>query len=178
MDELIFWPPSWSMLLLLPALFLGFTVHEIGHAIVALLLGDSSQLERRRLSLNPLRHVSWIGLVVFLLFGFGWAKPVQVDISRFRMKNRALGMFVVSIAGAAANMVTAVLALLGMVLHRRRFSGQDTVSRWFALSPGNCPPVSLSQAQVCATGYLVSVTGGLWQAKSPRTSQNESDGRT
>ena len=115
MDELIFWPPSWSMLLMLPALFLAFTVHEIGHAMVALLLGDTSQLERRRLSLNPLRHVSWVGLVVFLLFGFGWAKPLQVDISRFRRKNRALAMFAVSIAGAAANMVTALLALLGMV---------------------------------------------------------------
>ena len=115
MDELIFWPPSWSMLLLLPALFVGFTVHEVGHAVVALLLGDTSQLERRRLSWNPLRHVSWVGLVVFLLFRFGWAKPVRVDISRFRVKNSALGMFAVSVAGASANLLTALLALLGMM---------------------------------------------------------------
>jgi|GEM_PF-1006298 len=115
MDELILWPPSWSMLLLLPALFVGFTVHEVGHAIVAFLMGDTSQLERRRLSWNPLRHVSWIGLVVFLFFGFGWAKPVRVDISRFRVKNSALGMFAVSVAGASANLLTALIALLGMM---------------------------------------------------------------
>jgi len=115
MDELILWPPSWSVLLLLPALFVGFTVHEVGHAIVALLLGDTSQLERRRLSWNPFRHVSWVGLFVFLLFGFGWAKPVRVDISRFRVKNSALGMFAVSVAGASANLLTALLALLGMM---------------------------------------------------------------
>ena len=72
----IHWPPTWATLLLLPALFVAFTVHELSHALVAYLLGDTSQVERQRLSLNPLRHVSWVGLVVFLLFGFGWAKPV------------------------------------------------------------------------------------------------------
>lgn len=115
MDKLVYWPPSWSMLLMLPALLMAFTVHELAHAIVALLLGDTSQLERRRLSLNPLRHISWVGLVVFLLFGFGWAKPVWVDASRFRVRNRALGMFAVSVAGASANLATAVLALIGIV---------------------------------------------------------------
>jgi Zn-dependent protease len=115
MDQLILWPPSWSMLLLLPALFVGFTVHEVGHAVVAFLLGDTSQLERRRLSWNPFRHISWVGLVVFLLFGFGWAKPVRVDASRFRVKNSALAMFAVSVAGASANVLTALLALLGMM---------------------------------------------------------------
>lgn len=115
-DELILWPPTWATLLLVPALFVGFTVHELGHAIVAYLLGDTSQIERRRLTLNPLRHVSWIGLVVFLLFGFGWAKPVYVDPKRFRIENRAFGMFLVSVAGAAANLVTGVVALGGMLL--------------------------------------------------------------
>ena len=51
MDELIRWPPTWSMLLMLPALFVGFTVHELGHAMVAYLLGDSSQVERHHLGL-------------------------------------------------------------------------------------------------------------------------------
>jgi Zn-dependent protease len=116
MDDLAFWPPSWSMLLLLPALFVGFTVHELAHATVAFLLGDTSQVERKRLSLNPLRHVSWIGLVVFLLFGFGWAKPVRVDARRFRAKNQAFAMFVVSVAGASANLVTGLVALAGIAL--------------------------------------------------------------
>jgi Zn-dependent protease len=108
------WPPSWSILLYLPALFLGFTVHEVAHATVAYLLGDTSQVERRRLSFNPVRHVSWLGMVVFLLFGFGWAKPVQVDPTRFRIKNRAGGMFLVSIAGASANLLMVLLAFLGI----------------------------------------------------------------
>ena len=65
MEDLIHWPPSLSTLLLLPALFVGFTVHELAHALVAYLLGDTSQVEKKRLSFNPLRHVSWLGLVVF-----------------------------------------------------------------------------------------------------------------
>jgi Zn-dependent protease len=109
------WPPNLAMLLYLPGLFIGFTVHELAHAVVAYLLGDTSQVERKRLSFNPLRHVSWLGLVIFLMFGFGWAKPVWVDASRFRIRNRSLGMFLVSIAGASANLLVALVALVGLM---------------------------------------------------------------
>lgn len=114
MGDFVNWPPSWSTALLLPGLFVAFTVHELAHALVAYLLGDTSQVERKRLSFNPLRHVSWIGMVVFLLFHFGWAKPVWVDPARFRIKNRAFGLFLVSIAGASANLLTGLLAFMGM----------------------------------------------------------------
>lgn len=114
MKQLFHWPPSWSTLLLVPALLVGFTVHELAHALVAYLLGDTSQVERHRLSFNPLRHVSWLGMAAFLLIGLGWAKPVWVDQRRFRIKNRLFGMFLVSVAGATANLLTALLALVGM----------------------------------------------------------------
>jgi Zn-dependent protease len=114
MGSLVHWPPGWSMLLLLPALFVGFTVHELAHALVAYLLGDTSQLQHNRLSFNPLRHVSWTGLVVFLLFRFGWAKPVSMDPSRFRIRNQAFGTFLVSIAGSVANLLTGLLVLAGI----------------------------------------------------------------
>jgi Zn-dependent protease len=114
MTEWINWPPTWTTVLLLPALLVGFTVHELAHAIVAYLLGDTSQLERHRLTFNPLRHVSWLGLFVFLAFGFGWAKPVWVDHTRLRLRNKAFGTFLVSVAGAAANLVVALVVLLGI----------------------------------------------------------------
>jgi Zn-dependent protease len=113
-SQLFQWPPSWTTLYLVPALFVGFTVHELAHATVAFVLGDTSQVERNRLSFNPLRHVSWLGMLAFLLIGLGWAKPVWVDQTRFRIKNRDLGMFLVSIAGVSANFATALLVLLGM----------------------------------------------------------------
>jgi Zn-dependent protease len=91
-------------------------VHELAHAAVAFVLGDTSQVERNRLSFNPLRHVSWLGMLAFLLIGLGWAKPVWVDQTRLRVKNRDLGMFLVSIAGVTANFATALLVLLGMAV--------------------------------------------------------------
>jgi Zn-dependent protease len=114
MGNLVNWPPTWATLLLLPALFVGFTVHELAHALVAFLLGDTTQVERKRLSFNPIRHVSWLGMIAFLLIGVGWAKPVWVDESRFRVKNRAFGMFLVSVSGSTANLLTAIGALFGM----------------------------------------------------------------
>jgi Zn-dependent protease len=114
MGNLVNWPPTWATLLLMPALFVGFTVHELAHALVAFLLGDTSQVERKRLSFNPIRHVSWLGMIAFMLIGVGWAKPVWVDQSRFRIKNRAFGMFLVSVSGATANLLMAIAALFGM----------------------------------------------------------------
>lgn len=114
MGNLFNWPPNWSTLLLLPALFVGFTVHELSHAVVAFILGDTSQVERKRLSFNPIRHVSWLGMAAFLLVGLGWAKPVWVDRSRFRARNPDFAMFMVSVSGPAANILTALLVLFAM----------------------------------------------------------------
>ena len=116
MRDLVSWPPTWATLLMIPALLVGFTVHELAHSLVAFLLGDTSQVELKRLTWNPVRHISWLGTVTFLLLGFGWAKPVWVDYARLRIKNRPFGMFLVSIAGAVANILTALLVLLGISL--------------------------------------------------------------
>ncbi len=159
MREWIHWPPSWATLLLLPALFVGFTVHELAHALVAYLLGDTSQVERKRLSFNPLRHVSWLGMVVFLLFGIGWARPVWVDYQRFRLKNRAWGMFLVSISGAAANLLTSLAAMIGMIsmvlvvslVGGARF---DTILNFLLVSQ---PKPDLQGVVVALTHYMVTV---------------------
>jgi Zn-dependent protease len=130
MTQWLPWPPTWSTLLILPALLVGFTVHELAHALVAYSLGDTSQIERKRLSFNPLRHVSWVGMIAFLLVGFGWAKPVWVDRARFSIKNKAFGMFLVSIAGATANFVVALLVFVAVTF---------TLSLVWALT-GTFPP--------------------------------------
>jgi Zn-dependent protease len=116
MNNLFSWPPTLAALLLIPALFVGFTVHELAHALVAFVLGDTSQVERQRLSFNPLRHVSWLGMAAFLLVGLGWAKPVWVDQTRLRAKNPDVAMLLISIAGPAANLLTALLVLFAMTM--------------------------------------------------------------
>lgn len=87
----------------LPAIVVALSMHEFAHAFVAYKLGDVSQKERGRLSLNPLRHLDPMGTLSLLLFRFGWAKPVQVDPYFFR--NRKEGMIWTSVAGPLMNLV-------------------------------------------------------------------------
>jgi Zn-dependent protease len=97
--------PTLADLMWLPGLIIGFTVHELGHALVAYWMGDRGDLTRGRLTLNPIQHVSWLGLAAFLLLGIGWAKPVRLRPGAFKHPN--LGSLLVSLAGVTANALLA-----------------------------------------------------------------------
>ncbi|NLO81583.1 MAG: site-2 protease family protein [Clostridiales bacterium] len=103
-----------EILLSLPAVFLAIAFHEFAHAYSAYRLGDPTPKNMGRLTLDPLAHVDWLGFIMFALFGFGWAKPVQVNPSNFR--DRRLGNIIVSLAGPAANMLLSILTLLVLTL--------------------------------------------------------------
>lgn len=94
----------------LAAIFLCLTVHESCHGLAALALGDPTAKQLRRLSLNPLRHIDWLGLAMMFAAGFGWAKPVPVDPRYFR--NPKWGMALTALAGPASNFLLAALAIL------------------------------------------------------------------
>lgn len=101
--------PSLEELLLgLPAVLWAITFHEFCHGYVAYLLGDPTAQRQGRLTLNPLAHFDPLGALMLLLFRFGWAKPVPIDTRYFRHPRRDL--ILVSLAGAAGNIVTAVVA--------------------------------------------------------------------
>jgi hypothetical protein len=126
---------------------------------VAYLLGDTSQVEQRRLTFNPLRHISWVGLVVFVFFGFGWAKPVRMDASRFRMSNRAFGMFLVSVAGASANLLTGLVIVAGMVLTTSivwTATGASPLEAWEFLMLQE-PGLDAQGVAVALSGYMLKV---------------------
>lgn len=99
-----------DILLRTAAVLLCLTVHETCHGLAAWALGDPTAKARRRLSLNPLRHIDWLGLALMLVVGFGWAKPVPVDPRYFRKPKQ--GMALTALAGPASNFVLAFLALL------------------------------------------------------------------
>ncbi|MBO4913826.1 MAG: site-2 protease family protein [Oscillospiraceae bacterium] len=94
----------------LAAVLLSLTVHETCHGLAAYALGDTTAKSQHRISLNPLHHIDWLGLAAMLFLGFGWAKPVQVDMRRF--KNPKWGMALTALAGPASNMAFAIIALL------------------------------------------------------------------
>lgn len=101
------WSSLLDMLINLIAALTCIILHEISHGYVALALGDKTAREQGRLTLNPLKHIDPIGLLAFVVFKFGWAKPVQIDPRNF--KNPKRGMALSALAGPVSNFVLAVL---------------------------------------------------------------------
>jgi len=99
----------YTALFLLPGLIVGLTIHEFAHAITAKWLGDSTAERMGRVSLNPLRHLSPLGTAALFILGFGWGKPVVVNIYNF--KKPKFYYLLSSLAGPAANLVLCALAL-------------------------------------------------------------------
>ena len=112
------------------AVLLCLTVHETCHGLAAYALGDPTAKSQRRLSLNPLHHIDWFGLAAMLMLGFGWAKPVPVDMRYFKRPKQ--GMALTALAGPASNLLFAFLALLGCKAVRLYLP--DTVLREWALA--------------------------------------------
>lgn len=90
------------------------TVHETCHGLAALALGDPTAKRMKRLSFNPLHHIDWLGLASMFLCGFGWAKPVPVDMRYF--KNPRVGMAVTALAGPVSNFLLAFLLMFAASL--------------------------------------------------------------
>ena len=94
----------------------GITIHEFSHCYSAYKFGDTSQIDSKRLSLNPLRHIDPMGLLTLIAFGIGWGKTSVIDPTRIDHKRFKLAMFVVSIAGIFSNMVSAIFFALVLKL--------------------------------------------------------------
>lgn len=91
----------------IPAAIIGLTVHEYAHAYTAYRCGDSTAKDQGRLTLNPLKHIDWIGFALIVIAGFGWAKPVQFNPDNLRRKHR--DEILISIAGPLSNLALAIL---------------------------------------------------------------------
>jgi Zn-dependent protease len=102
--------PIQLQLILLPCILFALTVHEYAHARVAYYLGDSTASYQNRMNLNPFSHIDPIGFFVLYFVGFGWAKPVPVNMANF--SNPRQDMMLVAIAGPASNIVLAIIASL------------------------------------------------------------------
>ncbi len=114
----------------LPVVF-AITVHEVAHGWMAKQFGDTTADREGRLTLNPLKHIDWLGTIIipglllltFTGFIFGWAKPVPVDARYFKNPRRAMAL--VALAGPVSNLLMAVfwalLARLGVLLYDYEF---------------------------------------------------------
>ena len=103
------WMKLVDMLLSVIPVLICITVHECCHGLCALWLGDDTAKRAGRLSLNPIKHFDVIGFIMLVTVGFGWAKPVPIDMRRF--KNPRQGMALTALAGPASNIVLAIVML-------------------------------------------------------------------
>ncbi len=92
---------------LVVSILVAISVHEASHAWAASRLGDDTAQRMGRLSLNPIRHLDPLGTLMLLFAGFGWGKPVPVDVYRLKRWGPKTGMALVSLAGPASNFVAA-----------------------------------------------------------------------
>ena len=105
------------LLVRIAAALVCITLHELSHGLAAYRLGDQTAMRQGRLTLNPIRHIDPFGLLMLVVAGVGWAKPVPVDPRNF--KNPKRGMALTALAGPASNLVIAVvmLALASVLYH-------------------------------------------------------------
>jgi Zn-dependent protease len=105
-------------LLIAIGLVTSLTFHEFGHALVAKWCGDNTAERAGRLTLNPAAHIDPVGLLMVVLIGFGYARPVPTNPANYTFRWADL---LVSAAGPAMNLILACIAwnffLLGFILH-------------------------------------------------------------
>ena len=119
-----------TLLRIIPALIC-LTIHELCHGFAAYKLGDNTAKNMGRLTLNPLRHIDIMGLVMMALFRFGWAKPVPVNMRNFKHPKR--GMAITALAGPVSNFVLAalILAIYGVLFAIKPYHSSGAI--WHTL---------------------------------------------
>jgi Zn-dependent protease len=154
---------------ILPVIF-AITVHEVAHGWVARRCGDNTAYQQGRLTLNPMKHIDWLGTVILpgllLLSGtgfiFGWAKPVPVDARNFKHPRKDMAW--VALAGPVSNLLMAIgwalLARLGVFIRVEAvslpliYSGVAGISINLVLALINLLPIPPLDGSRVVTGIL------------------------
>ncbi len=92
---------------IIAALIMSLSFHEFGHAFAAKRFGDDTAERQGRLTINPIAHIDPMGLLMVILIGFGYAKPVPTDPRNY---NSFWAQLVVAAAGPLANLIIAIVA--------------------------------------------------------------------
>lgn len=92
--------------------FCTLPIHEYAHALVATKLGDQTARLNGRLTISPLKHIDPLGAIMIFIAGFGYAKPVPVNMRNLNVKNKKAGMALVALAGPVSNILMAAFFIL------------------------------------------------------------------
>lgn len=98
-----------NLLLSLPGILIAISFHEMAHAYAADAMGDPTPKLMGRLTVNPLKHIDYLGFLCMLVMRFGWAKPVPINPNNF--KDRRKGMIAVALSGVLTNLLLAFIGV-------------------------------------------------------------------
>ena len=103
MDIFLFLAYKDTKMFLMITLVVVFSIclHEFFHAWTALQFGDTTAADRGHLTLNPLKQMGPMSIIMFLFLGFAWG-AVPVNPAVLRAKNRHAPA-IVALAGPATN---------------------------------------------------------------------------
>jgi Zn-dependent protease len=101
-------------------LIFSIMVHEVAHGLIAEREGDPTARNLGRITLNPLKHIDWIGSVILPIllivtkagFVVGWAKPVPYNPNNLQHGRKSEAK--VAVAGIIVNLSIALF--FGLVI--------------------------------------------------------------
>lgn len=94
------------------AVVVSITLHEFSHALAGKLQGDHTAEQAGRLTLNPLAHIDWLGFMLLVIAGFGWAKPTPFN--PYNLRFRRIGPSLIAAAGPLSNAL--IVIVIGFAL--------------------------------------------------------------
>ncbi|MDP2641772.1 MAG: site-2 protease family protein [bacterium] len=111
-------------------LIMSIVIHEVSHGYAASMLGDETARYQGRLTLNPVRHLDFLGsflvpAISYFLGGFifGWAKPVPYN--PYNLRPGRWSEAIVAAAGPISNIFLALV--FGLLL---RAGVADSGASW------------------------------------------------
>ena len=115
-----------NLLLTIPGVLIAITFHEFAHAWTAVKLGDDTPKRQGRLSLNPFSHIEPVGIILLIVAGFGWGKPVEIDPRNFNGKySLSKAEAIVAVAGPIINFI---LAFIFMIIYYALFAATNVLA--------------------------------------------------
>lgn len=105
---------TFALVYILSVTFVGYF-----HAWVTDKMGDDTAAESGFLTLNPLQHVDFVGIICLLLFRIGWGARIPIDPTKIQGRStvgRWLKLYTAYWSDAVAHVALATIAMTGLVL--------------------------------------------------------------
>ncbi len=120
-----------GVIFFLVSIVIAVTVHEFSHAKTADNLGDPTPEMQGRVTLDPRSHLDPLGSILFLIFGFGWGKPVPYD--PYNLKNPRKDAAMIALAGPMSNFGMALVSGVILQVLGPQFATENLIGAFLSI---------------------------------------------